>query len=198
MINPTGTTTNIDPGEDTAFGFYSEWPFFSGRKAYTEDALNTWDAALPHHVRVYPLTERPTAPSCPNAYVVATEEAPGARSTSRTSSSSSATSSRSRRPRPNAVLKVGQPGPDAVRGPGRLQPDPDHGETADQRVADTGTVRISNTGTGPLQVTGLQPHRHLRARQPARRLPFTLAPGAIPGRHGRFAATEHEGRTTAP
>ncbi|WP_420461393.1 PKD domain-containing protein [Neolewinella sp.] len=58
---------SFDPGAGS-FGFYSRWPFFNNRVLYSEDALNTFNNAIPHHVRVYEL------PGEENAYVVATEE----------------------------------------------------------------------------------------------------------------------------
>jgi hypothetical protein len=66
-----GAQLSFDPGTER-FGFYSVWPFFGNRFVYSEDALNGFDAAAPHHVRVYPLKEN-GAPT-PNAYVVAFEE----------------------------------------------------------------------------------------------------------------------------
>ena len=61
---------SFDP-ESASFGFYSFWPtnrFFSERYVYTQDELNTFEDAIPHQVRVYPL------PGEANAYVLATEE----------------------------------------------------------------------------------------------------------------------------
>ena len=67
-LNPAPTgTLSFDPGTD-AFGFYSRWPAFANRHLYSEDELNTFTGAIPHHVRVYPL------PGEENAYVIATEE----------------------------------------------------------------------------------------------------------------------------
>ncbi len=57
----------FDPGAGS-FGFYSKWPFFDGRQINSEDPLNTFTDAIPHHVRVYEL------PGEENAYVIATEE----------------------------------------------------------------------------------------------------------------------------
>jgi len=51
-----------------SFGFFSRWPFFGNRILYSQDALNAFSGAIPHHVRVYPL------PGENNAYVIATEE----------------------------------------------------------------------------------------------------------------------------
>ncbi len=59
--------TEFDPG-DNYFGFYSRWPFFNNRMLYSKDELNTFDGAIPHHVRVYEL------PGEENAYILATEE----------------------------------------------------------------------------------------------------------------------------
>lgn len=64
---PFNGSLTFDPGTD-AFGFYSEWPFFGGRQLFSEDALNTFSGAIPHHVRVYPI------PGETNAYLIATEE----------------------------------------------------------------------------------------------------------------------------
>lgn len=64
---PFSGSLTFDPGTD-AFGFYSEWPFFGGRQLFSEDALNTFSGAIPHHVRVYPI------PGETNAYLIATEE----------------------------------------------------------------------------------------------------------------------------
>ena len=60
-------STSFDPGS-AVFGLYSRWPFFNNRVLHSEDALNTFSGAIPHHVRVYAL------PGEENAYVVATEE----------------------------------------------------------------------------------------------------------------------------
>ena len=67
-LNPTieGALT-FDPGTED-FGFFSRWEFFGGRELFSEDALNTFSGAIPHHVRVYAL------PGEENAYVIATEE----------------------------------------------------------------------------------------------------------------------------
>ena len=67
--------TSFDPGS-APFGLYAFWPgnpFFDARTTYTEDALNTFPNALPHHVRTYPLVN-PDGSTEPNAYLVATNE----------------------------------------------------------------------------------------------------------------------------
>lgn len=63
---------SFDPGPGN-FGFYSIWPFFNNREVYSEDSLNTFTGAIPHHVRVYPL-KNANGTVEPNAYVLATEE----------------------------------------------------------------------------------------------------------------------------
>ena len=44
-----------------------------GRRLFSEDSLNTFSGAIPHHVRVYPLKTSAGA-VVPDAYVEATEE----------------------------------------------------------------------------------------------------------------------------
>ncbi|HEX8531961.1 MAG TPA: choice-of-anchor D domain-containing protein, partial [Cytophagales bacterium] len=58
---------SFDPA-NARFGFYSEWPFFSNRRLFSEDDLNTFSGAVPHHVRVY------AVPGEANAYIIAFEE----------------------------------------------------------------------------------------------------------------------------
>ncbi|MEP2059935.1 MAG: PKD domain-containing protein, partial [Maribacter litoralis] len=67
-LNPVvNGALSFDPGIES-FGFVSRWPFFSDRQLFSEDALNTFTDAIPHHVRVYEL------PGEDNAYIIATEE----------------------------------------------------------------------------------------------------------------------------
>ncbi|KAA1425031.1 choice-of-anchor D domain-containing protein [Mumia zhuanghuii] len=197
MINPTGSTTNIDPGEETVFGFYSEWPYFSGRKAYTEDALNTWDAALPHHLRVYPYKNTDGSVE-PNAYVVATEEVPGPAFDSQ----DIVLLVRNVKPyvpaeADGAVLKAVNTDPVPFEDQiafNRLQTTAD----GNQKMADTGTVRISNPGTAALQVTGLPITGQFQLVTPPS-LPFTVAPGATRDLTVRFVAQStkvHNGTLT--
>ena len=61
------SVTSFDPGDRT-FGFYSRWPFFDNRYVYLEDVLNTFERAIPHHVRVY------EQPGVDNVYILAFEE----------------------------------------------------------------------------------------------------------------------------
>ena len=68
-----GASLTFDPGTGS-FGFYSKWPSFEpDHELFSEDALNTLDNAIPHHIRVYPLKDR-AGVLVPNSYVVATEE----------------------------------------------------------------------------------------------------------------------------
>ncbi|MCK0146239.1 PKD domain-containing protein, partial [Arenibacter sp. F26102] len=64
---PIAGVSEFDPGVES-FGFYSRWPAFNNRQLFSEDALNTFTGAIPHHVRVYEL------PGESNAYIIATEE----------------------------------------------------------------------------------------------------------------------------
>ncbi|MEP6595153.1 MAG: choice-of-anchor D domain-containing protein [Ginsengibacter sp.] len=69
-VNFTGILS-FDPSSNS-FGFYSRWPVFSNRHLYSEDNLNTFAGAIPHHVRVYPYKKNGTLVL--NSYVVAFEE----------------------------------------------------------------------------------------------------------------------------
>ncbi|WP_141015148.1 putative Ig domain-containing protein [Nocardioides sambongensis] len=197
MIDPDGQTTNIDPGEETVFGLYSEWPYFSGRKAYTEDALNTWDGTYPHHIRVYPYRERDGS-TVANAYVVATEEVPG----SPFDSQDIVLLVRNVKPYvateiDGAELRAVNPDPTPFADQiafNRLQTTAD----ANQKYAETGTVRITNPGTAAYQVTGL-PITDTFALVGAPELPFTVAPGQTVDLTVRFTATStkvHNGTLT--
>lgn len=62
---------SFDPGSSN-FGFYTRWPFFANRQVYSEDALNKFTGAIPHHVRVYPFKQGKEV--VPNKYIVAFEE----------------------------------------------------------------------------------------------------------------------------
>ena len=69
-VNFAGTLS-FDPGTNN-FGFYSRWPFFKNRHLYSEDNLNTFAGAAPHHVRVYPYKKNGV--TVDNSYLVAFEE----------------------------------------------------------------------------------------------------------------------------
>ncbi|QRQ99883.1 malectin domain-containing carbohydrate-binding protein [Dyadobacter sandarakinus] len=72
-VDPQITGTPVfDPGIE-AFGFYSRWPYFNNRHLYSEDALNTFTGAIPHHVRIYPL-KGDNGNVIEGSYVVAFEE----------------------------------------------------------------------------------------------------------------------------
>ncbi|PJJ57485.1 fibronectin type 3 domain-containing protein [Mumia flava] len=196
MIDPDGTTV-ADPGEDTVFGFYSTWPYFDGRTAYTEDVFNTWDAGREHHVRVYPYKNADGTPE-PNTYVVATEEVPGSSFDSQ-----------------DIVLVVSNVKPyvpttveDAELS--AVNPDPvpfddqltfnriQNPADGDQKVADTHTVEVSNEGTETLQVTGL-PVTGAFEVVGAPEVPFDVDPGETVDLTVRFVATGtklHDGTLT--
>lgn len=55
LSNTVAGSLRFDPGA-TAFGFYTGFPALNN-VAYTEDALNTFNGALPHNIRVYKLTD---------------------------------------------------------------------------------------------------------------------------------------------
>lgn len=69
-VNFTGTLS-FDPGSG-AFGFYCNWPFFSNRLMFSEDNLNTFSGAVPHHVRVFPYKKNGII--VPNSYLVTFED----------------------------------------------------------------------------------------------------------------------------
>ncbi|PPK87536.1 putative secreted protein (Por secretion system target) [Neolewinella xylanilytica] len=67
-LTPTiSGATEFNPTAEV-FGFYSRWPSFADRQVFLEDGLNTFDAATPHHVRVYEI------PGQDNTFVLAFEE----------------------------------------------------------------------------------------------------------------------------
>ena len=44
----------FEPGS-TPFGFYTRWPSLNNRQIFSQDSLNVFLNAIPHHFRVYPL-----------------------------------------------------------------------------------------------------------------------------------------------
>ena len=184
---PAATVT-FDPG-DAPFGLYGSWPPFFAQHgqdyaASTQDALNTWDPAVAHHVRAYPV------PGQIGSYLVAMEEhtsgfdfqdvvllvtnvapAPASGSLALTSADGVA----------NSATAVPAAGRTAVPGPGRVvlsrlrTKDAEVGDA--QRTHDTAPVRVGNTGTAPATVTSLSTSDGF-AVTPATALPTTLAPGA--------------------
>ena len=189
--SPAGTVT-FDPG-DAPFGLYGSWPpFFSrhgqGYAASTQDALNTWDPAVAHHVRAYPV------PGQPGSYLVAMEEhtsgydfqdvvllvtnvapapapAPAAGALAVTSADGVA----------NSATAVPAAIRTAVPGPGRVVlsrvgiKDAEVGDA--QRTHDAAPVRVTNTGTAPARVTSLGASDGFSATSTTA-LPTVLAPGA--------------------
>ncbi|UYM04017.1 choice-of-anchor D domain-containing protein [Solicola gregarius] len=186
MIDPDGTTTGIDPGEDASFGFYSEWPYFDGRKAYTEDALNTWDSTLPHHVRVYPYKNSDGTVE-PDTYVVATEEVPGSNFDGQDIVLVVTNVEPYVPEASDAVLKTtnldGVPYDDRLAF-SRIQSPAD----GNQKTHDVSTVRISNTGTESMQVTDLNVVGNFEIAD-APGVPFDIPAGGHEDVSVRFTAT---------
>jgi hypothetical protein len=72
-VNPNITgNLSFDP-DAASFGFYTSWPSLSNRLVYSEDNLNTFTGAVPHHVRVYKYKDT-SGNVVPNTYIVAFEE----------------------------------------------------------------------------------------------------------------------------
>lgn len=74
-VNPKFTGANsFDPGSST-FGIYANFPAFSYRSAYSEDALNTWEPKAENRRKVmfFPLKNKDGS-IVPNAYVFAFED----------------------------------------------------------------------------------------------------------------------------
>ena len=193
MIEPDGDTTNIDPGEDTAFGFYSEWPYFDGRKTFTEDALNTWDSDYPHHVRVYPY-KNADGTVVSDTYVMATEEVPGSPFDSQDIVLIVSNVKPYAPEAADAVLETenldGVPYDDRLAF-SRIQNPAD----GNQKTHDVASVRISNSGDEPMQVTDLNVSGPFALDEGAN-APFVVQPGGHHDVSVRFTATGgnvHEG-----
>jgi len=163
---------SFDPGA-SAFGMSSIWPFFSNREVFSEDARNTFDSAVPHHVRAYPL-KATDGSAVAGSYVVAVEET---------------TSGQDyqdlvfilRNVKPAVTSSGGQinvtnldavPFADrmAFSRIGSLASPPANG------VHDRATLRISNTGSGSLSVSSLTLSGPWQLVSPPA-LPATVAPG---------------------
>ncbi|MBC8123799.1 MAG: choice-of-anchor D domain-containing protein, partial [Gemmatimonadaceae bacterium] len=172
--------TSFDPGSE-AFGLYSVWPFFSEREVYSEDNLNTFAEAIPHHVRVYPLKKADGTVE-PNAYVVATEETTSGFDYQ------------------DIVVILRNVQPEGARGMLQVVT-PDAGIVSNRLVFSTvnesvriKTLTLTNTGNGSLNVTGLSFGNSRETANAVRiddhqraadftitsppTLPFTLAAGA--------------------
>jgi uncharacterized repeat protein (TIGR02543 family) len=70
-VNYSGTLL-FDPASTDTFGFYVRWPAFNDRQMYSEDNLNIFSGAIPHHSRVY--VYKDSTGVVPNAYVVTFED----------------------------------------------------------------------------------------------------------------------------
>ncbi|GAA1844567.1 malectin domain-containing carbohydrate-binding protein [Microlunatus capsulatus] len=125
---------------ETPFGLDFTWPGLSNRVTTSEDALNTWDAAANHKVRVYPLKNADGSLE-PNAYVVAPEDvAPPSVDYQ------------------DAVVILRNVKPAALSGQGRLTTDkPELVFSGVRGTSSTEqTVKVTNTGSTPLAITGAQ------------------------------------------
>jgi hypothetical protein len=150
-LNPQITgSTSFDPGV-SSFGFYSVWPFFNNREVFSEDALNTFTGAIPHHVRVYPFKDL-DGTVVSNAYVLAMEE-----STSNFDYQDVIAIIRNVKPlaggpKINVVNLDGVPFSDRVvfNRIGGLASPPTNG------VHDVATLRVENVGASQLQISNLQ------------------------------------------
>ncbi|HZW88914.1 MAG TPA: choice-of-anchor D domain-containing protein, partial [Myxococcaceae bacterium] len=195
--------TSFDPGS-SAFGFWSEWPFWETPNqgigqyfVYQEDALNTWDS-FKHHVRVYPY-KNPDGSLDPHAYIVAFEEAPV-----------------SVGPDYNDIVYVVRNAvPAGSGGGGALQFLNEDGLPGNDRmvfsvittiapcwgplsVKDTGTVKVQNLSGGTVTVSAIAATDAFTAT-PATGLPAALAPGASLEVAVKFVATDgrvHNGTLT--
>ncbi len=130
------SVTSFDPGDKT-FGFYSRWPFFDDRYVYLEDVLNTFERAIPHHVRVY------EQPGVDNIYILAFEEHINGFDYQ------------------DIVVRVTNVAPAQVVLAPVVTATPDEliFEASVQGPApqeDTKTVTIRNTGNAPLEITGVR------------------------------------------
>jgi Big-like domain-containing protein len=139
----------FDPGTG-AFGLYSEWPPFGNRDVYSEDRLNTFDPAVAHHVRAYPM-RNPDGTTVPDTYVVTTEEI-----TSNQDYQDIVLIVSNVRPASGGTGAVTLTSLDGVPANNRLVFSA-IGTPADanEQTHKSATVRIRNTGSGPLTVTGL-------------------------------------------
>ena len=180
----TSGSLTFDPGT-AAFGLSSIWPFFSNREVFSEDARNTWDTTVAHHLRAYPL--KTTGGSVvANAYVIAFEE-----NNSGYDYQDLVFILRNVAPAPTGggggQLSLtnldGAPFSDrlAFNRIGSLTAPPSNG------VHDRSTLRITNTGGSSLRITGLTPTSPWTlVSAPA--LPATIAAGASLDVTVRFTA----------
>jgi chitodextrinase len=181
---PNGSAQTLEPETTGSLAFNpgagalaltSSWPAHADRAVSTDDALNTFAGAIPHHARVYPLDDSAGAP-VPNAYVVAFEaETAGfdyqdlvaiVRNVEPAASGSAgqlAVENLDTVPFDNRLVfsRLGQlPGP-----------------PSGYQVHDQVTLRLLNTGAGALRITGLPLTGPYQLVSPPA-LPATIAPSA--------------------
>ncbi len=155
---PTFTGIGVTEMPDT-FGFDWTWHGLSDRVAYQEDELNTWAAANPHKVRVYPLKNADGSVE-PYAYILAPEDVPTGVDFQ------------------DAAIVVRNVQPVVTAGQGEITAEAPEaiftavkGSTSPEQ-----TVRVRNTGTTPLEISSV-------VVTGANATEFTLAgdgPGTLP------------------
>ena len=180
---------------ETPFGFDFTWHGLTDRVTYSEDALNTWDAANPHKVRVYPLKNADGTVE-PNAYIVAPEDVPTGVDFQ------------------DAVFIVRNVKPAVTSGAGKLTANPaELVFSAVQRHTSRPrqTVTVTNNGTTPLDIAAVTlagtnagvVRRHRRRRRPlavggSRDLHRALQPGDHQRLGTQSAASAHRLRRRRP
>ncbi len=121
---------------ETPFGFDFTWHGLTDRVAYSEDALNTWDATNKHKVRVFQMKNADGSIE-PNAYIVAPEDVASPVDFQ------------------DAVVIVRNVKPAAVSGAGRISVNPTELVFSGVRgsTIPAKTVTVTNTGTTPLVIS---------------------------------------------
>ncbi len=71
-INVQATGKLVFETGNVPFGFYTRWPSLANRQVFSKDSLNTFEQAIPHHYRVYPL-KNPDGTLVLDSYLVAVE-----------------------------------------------------------------------------------------------------------------------------
>ena len=166
-VNPVAQgATSFDPGS-SAFGLYTLFPNVAGVQhiAYSEDALNTWDANVPRKIRFFPL-ENADGSVVPNAYVFAAEDNNKFFPPNIQPYDSNDVVGIIRNVKPAAVgspvlgLENLDGAPSSTRMVFNRIQNPNSTSTVNppsfrDAVHDTATLRIHNTGTQPLVISGL-------------------------------------------
>jgi hypothetical protein len=152
--DPQGSTS-FDPGS-AAFALYSVWPGFknadgSVRTVYSEDAFNTFDTHLMHHVRFYPY-KNADGSIVANTYVMAMEEFPGGYDFNDIVAVVHNVKSAMAGPEFGAENLSGPPGPDRLVFNRFMKADPAHPNTTSHNAS---KLRVRNSGTSQLLVSSM-------------------------------------------